>query len=735
VTELVTHPGAIIAHRYQTLRVIGSGGMATVYLATDRKYDRRVAIKMLRPELTKSVGAERFKREIGILSHLQHPNILPLYDSGEWQDRLYYVMPAVDGESLRDRMARGTRLSASEIADLARQVALALDYAHASGIIHRDVTPANILLTGGTAVVADFGIAHALTSADPHLTDTGITVGTPAYMSPEQSDPHAEAGPASDQYSLGCVIFEVLAGRPPFIGNSGRSIVFQHWHDPTPSLSALQPSISPGVDAIVRRALAKTPADRFPTVAAFADALIAALPPRSGSVPAATGRTRFPRSRAWAVLAAAALLVAVLVSTKGFARSKTQHRGTMNSAADSFFRHAEPFATFKFEESATRTAMRLYEKAVDADPRSALAYAKLAQQRALYFYFFDRTAARRRQLEVAVDSAMALDPSLVDSRIAQGFRDYWGFLDYPRARSELVGVLDEAPDHPELWWLLGSIQRRGAQSQADWEQALQSLRRAASLNPRASLYSLELEQTYVLMRKYDDAESEAKRCMGLDSTWFACYLPQATLQEAGRGDLRASQRVIDEATRRAGPTVILQWLLSSSPSWVLESSGPNLEKELLRLSVGALNSDSAGYYLAVARYVRGHGDSIRARVTFDSARQLLQRHVKGDSLNAESRAALSAAYAGLGRGAEAVREGKRAIELLPVSRDAVHGPPLLQALMDVYLTLGDADHAIDMLEKLLAVPSEMSITCARVDPHFNPIRQNPRFQALIARQP
>jgi serine/threonine-protein kinase len=255
---------AALADRYSIVREIGRGGMATVYLAEDRKLPRQVAIKVLNPDLSEVLGADRFLREIETASSLTHPHILPLYDSGEAEDLLYYVMPYVEGESLRDRLKREKQLPVEDAVRIAREVADALAYAHDRGVVHRDVKPANILLEADHAVLADFGVAKAVAEVDrTHLTQTGTSLGTPTYMSPEQASGEQALDGRSDQYALGCVLYEMLVGDPPFRGARVEAVVRQHLSvEPSPVTQA-RPSVPEGVAAALHRALAKNPADRF----------------------------------------------------------------------------------------------------------------------------------------------------------------------------------------------------------------------------------------------------------------------------------------------------------------------------------------------------------------------------------------------------------------------------------------------------------------------------------------
>ncbi len=311
---------AALAGRYTIGRELGRGGMATVYLAHDAKHDRQVAIKVLHPELATSLGPERFLHEIGTTAKLTHPYILPLHDSGEVAGLLYYVMPFVEGESLRQRLARERQLPLGDALRIASDVAGALAYAHAHGVVHRDIKPENILLAGNEAVVADFGIARAITAAGgEHLTQTGIVVGTAAYMSPEQSAGSREVDGRSDIYSLGCVLYEMLAGQPPFTGTTAQAIVARHLSEPVPTLRVVRESVPATVEQAVMRALAKVPADRFASADRFAEAL------------AADGRSmpqRTPRRQAagWVVLGL------LLASAVGYAALRTRRAEPPRSA-------------------------------------------------------------------------------------------------------------------------------------------------------------------------------------------------------------------------------------------------------------------------------------------------------------------------------------------------------------------------------------------------------------------
>ena len=260
--------------RYHVEKRVGEGGMATVYLARDVRHDRNVALKVLKPELAARVGSERFLAEIRTTAKLQHPHILPLHDSGEADGFLYYVMPYVAGESLRDRLDRERQLPVSTAVQIATEVAQALDYAHRQGVVHRDVKPANVLLQDGKAVMADFGIALAVDNAgNGRLTETGLSLGTPHYMSPEQATGDAAVGPASDLWALGCVLHEMLAGAPPFTGGSPQAVLGRIVTGDARAVSEERPTVPSHVESAIARALEPVPADRFPSGGHFARAL------------------------------------------------------------------------------------------------------------------------------------------------------------------------------------------------------------------------------------------------------------------------------------------------------------------------------------------------------------------------------------------------------------------------------------------------------------------------------
>ncbi len=300
MSDAITRLGATLEGRYSIERELGAGGMATVYLAHDVRHNRKVALKVLRPELAAILGGERFLKEIQLTANLQHPHILPLHDSGESDGIVYYVMPYIEGESLRDRLVKEKQLPVDDAVKIAIEVGSALDYAHRHGVVHRDIKPENILLHDGSALVADFGIALAVSTAGggTRMTETGMSLGTPHYMAPEQAMGEREITPKADIYALGCVLYEMLTGEPPFTGPTAQAIIARVMTEQPRSLTLQRHTIPPHLEAVVKRALEKLPADRFASAAQFVEAIThpgsIALPPAATGAVASAGAAAIP---------------------------------------------------------------------------------------------------------------------------------------------------------------------------------------------------------------------------------------------------------------------------------------------------------------------------------------------------------------------------------------------------------------------------------------------------------
>jgi len=390
MSDAVGRLSAALADRYVIERELGAGGMATVYLAHDVRHDRKVALKVLRPELSAILGAERFLHEIKTTANLQHPHILPLHDSGEAGGLVFYVMPYVEGESLRDRLNREQQLPVEEAVRIACEVADALDYAHRHGVIHRDIKPENILLHDGRAQVADFGIALAVSTAGAgtRMTETGMSLGTPHYMSPEQAMGQREITAKSDVYALGCVLYEMLSGEPPFNGPNAQAIIARVMTESPRSLTLQRKSIPPHVEAAVHAALEKLPADRLATAAQFAEALRrpGSLPPTASHTAAAPAARPTPAGRVaraalrvapW-LIAAAAALAAIWVSRHPRASGETPRfsivvpdsEGVRTDHSNRSLAFAPDGSRFVYSGSGPRRRRMLYERTLgQLEPR------------------------------------------------------------------------------------------------------------------------------------------------------------------------------------------------------------------------------------------------------------------------------------------------------------------------------------------------------------------------------
>jgi serine/threonine-protein kinase len=869
---------ASLADRYRIERQpdgapvqLGRGGTATVFLAHDVRHDRHVALKVVHPELAVSVEAERFLREIRFVARLSHPHILPLFDSGQADGLLYYVMPYLTGESLRRRLLREGRLALPAALGVAREGALALDYAHRNGVVHRDIKPENILLEDGQAVVADFGVAAAMEVAgEEQLTETGRAVGTPAYMSPEQAGGEGPLDGRSDIYSLGCVLYELLAGQPPFSGVTPHWMMIQHMVGTPPPLRDRAPEEVPeAVIKAVERALAKEPAARFATAAEFAVAL------EQGRVSGSQGVVARPRpGRRPVVLAALGAVVAAAVAVFGLARrgqppasphaiavlpfqnlgaaedgyftagiteeitsrlamlpnlavisrtSADQYRGvdkplkqigrelgadyiregsvrweklpgkasrvrvtpqlirvsddrhlwagrydetleevftvqsriaeqvataldlalqpphhavlaaqpTSNLQAYDFYLRGNDFFNHAGDPDGLRNAEEMYTRATELDPSFALAFARLARSHIWQFHLFsDRTEQRLAQARHAADSAVTLQPDLPEAHLALGQIYYWGELDYEKALQEFRTALAGDPGNGDLAWARGLVERRLGQ----WSQAQVDLTRAVELDPRSLVKSMDLFELHLRRHDYLNAERYVNRALELEAGSPA-YIYKALLIVARDGDLAAAGTVLEDGMRRAGTESIAFWVPQFDFGAALwRGMNDEMRTAVRALTLDRFASDSGGYYLAKARTSRFDGDARTARAYFDSAARVLEPRSLARPDDPALHATLGLAYAGLGRREEAMREGRRAVELRPLEKDTWYGVDMVRNLAVVYATLGEADSTVKQLRTLLSVPSWISVPLLLVDPTWDPVRRDPGFQALVKRR-
>jgi len=830
--DLLDRLKTALADRYAIERELGAGGMATVYLAEDLKHHRPVAVKVLRPELAAVVGAERFLREIEVTANLHHPHILPLYDSGEADGFLYYVMPYVEGESLRDRLNREKQLPLNDALQFAREVADALSYAHSHDVIHRDIKPENILLEAGHAVIADFGIARAVTAAGGEkLTETGLAVGTPQYMSLEQSAGDANLDGRSDVYSLGCVLYEMLAGEPPYTGPTAQAIIAKRMVDAVPSVRRMRETIPRVVDIAITKALAKIPADRFVTAADFIESLNLTTPGQSllskrprlvvlpfenlgpkddeyfadGLTDELTARlagvsglaviarqsaiqykksTKTPQqmrdelevdyilegtvswqrsgagpsrvrvrpqlinaseaTHEWADVydddmtelfqvqtniaqkVVNALNIVLLEPERGLITAKP----SSNVEAYDYYLRGNDYFGRGWERKDFEIAIQMYQRAVELDQNFALAYAKMAAAHtARYWFKHDRTDECLDDARNAVDTALRINPDLPEAHVALGWYYYHGLLDYDRALEHFAIARRSRPEDSQVLFAIAAVQRR----QGAWEQAASTFEQGTTLDPRNARLARELGFTYSWMRQHARAERYLDRAISLQPDWFAPYTLKAHLYLQWEGDLERAEQVLRDASKKVDPVLLfsrLEWIAFRVLLGLIRRDYPEV---LGQMSLASFGRNPVAYYLAKALALSQEGQFESARALYDEACCVLEAKVDAQPLEAQVRTQLGTVYAALGRKEDAIKEGKKAVELLPVSKSAVDGAESVLFLAEIYVTVGEHAAAVEEIETALFIPSMLSVPLLRIDPIWDPLRDNPRFQALLAK--
>jgi len=880
MNDLLERLQSALASRYRVERELGAGGMAIVFLAEDLRHRRRVALKVLRPEVAAEIGPGRFLREIETAARLTHPHILPIHDSGEAEGFLYYVMPYVEGESLRGWLDREKQLPLDDALLIAREVADALSYAHSHGVVHRDIKPENILLQSGHAVVADFGIARAVTVAagdtrTATLTAAGTALGTPAYMSPEQATGSRDLDGRSDLYSLGCVLYEMLAGQPPFTAPTVESLLRQHLTAEAPSITAIRPAVPGWVAAAVQRALAKTPADRFSPVALFAEAL---APRESAATPAAAPPAPAPRVRRslrLVLLAGAAVIVAVgtlyllrparhatpptvpaharreiavlpfqNLSTEGphayFAAglheelvtqlakvgalkviSRTSvmgYEGTskplktianelgagsivegsvqvdgerlrvnvqlIDAATDEhlwaerydrrlndafaiqsevaqkivaavgsaltsgeqgmlavapttnpeayrlYLQGNEYLARPGFRRQNLETAQQLFERALALDPNFALAHAALSRAHAMYWIFFDHSAARIARAREEAEAALRLAPDLPEAHRAMGLAQFRSGA-YRRALDEFSIALKGLPNDELSWRWIGFAHRH----LGDWKEATTAFERAAQLNPRdADLFNFLGGGTYKFLRRYPDAVRAYERALSLAPDVQGPAISIGWTYFDWQGQLDTLRAVLGRLPRDAdlgGGTVVAS---ERAELLLLERNADSLlhMPEMARPNLfGSEGLYQSSLYVAWAHQLRG--DHAAARAAFDSARVRVDSRLKESPDDWYAHYARGLALAGLGQRGEALREARWLQQSDIYREDAWYGPGLAGGRAQILAQIGDAEGACDEIGRLLARPSGWTVHDFQLHPLWDPIREHPRFKALLAK--
>jgi TolB-like protein/Tfp pilus assembly protein PilF len=895
VPDLRAGLDSALSGRYAIERELGRGGMATVFLARDLRHDRPVALKVLHPQLAAMLGPERFQREIRFAARLQHPHILTVLDSGEAGDQLWFTMPYVEGESLRDRLNRQKQLPVADALRIARDTADALDYAHQHGVIHRDIKPENILLTARHALVADFGIARALGGGtggradQPGLTETGMSLGTPAYMSPEQASGERGLDQRTDIYSLGCVLYEMLAGEPPFTGPTAQVVLTRRFTETPRALRQVRDAVPPEIEAAVAKALARSPADRFETAGELARALEAGATGSGEHAPAATASaaptaTLHARAPVPAFARRYPLLITLLVGfgiglgvlfawrrghpapdagdeggpklvavlpfenlgspddeyfadgitdevrgklatvpgLRVIARSSSSQykksskspqeiarelgvqylltatvrwekaaagnrvrvspelvqvapgsapttkwqqpfdaaltdvfqvqadiagrvaqaldvalgqaprqtlaeRPTANLAAyDAYLKGEEESQSLALGDPPTlRRAIGYYEQAVALDSTFALAWAQLSRAHATVYYNGAAAPADAEEARFASGRAAQLAPNRPESHNAVGDYLYFVQSDFTGALAEYDAGLRLAPTSAPLL----SNAAIAKQSLGRWDEAYGLLARARGVDPRSLQVVRRLGATLLRLRRLPEAAEAADQGLSIAPTNLQILGIKAMVSLA-RGDLGGARATLAAAPHEVEPTALVAYMATVwDLYWVLDSAHQSL---LLRLPPSQFDGDRGNWGLALAHTYYLRNERAKASAYGDSARQALEEQLKSNPDNAQAHALLASALAYMGRKADAIREGRRAVELTSPAKDGYTGPYLQHQLARIYLLVGEEDKALDELEPLLKIPYYLTPAWLKIDPMFDPLRKNPRFQRLLA---
>ena len=765
----------VLAGRYAPEREVGRGGMATVYLARDLKHGRAVALKVLRTEIAGAIGPDRFLREITLTARLDHPHILPLLDSGKDAGVLYYVMPYVEGESLRDRLDREKQLPLDDALRITREVADALSYAHGLGIIHRDIKPENIFLSGGHARLGDFGIARAVTTAaGESLTETGLAVGTPSYMSPEQASGERDLDRRTDIYSLACVAWEMLAGQPPFTGATAEAILARKFLEPVPELGFLRDTVTPGVEDAIRRALARVPADRFATAAEFSEALAHGSSPRM-EPPAGTWVSR-RRLLVGAAAVATAIPVWALLARRRSRPAGIEAVAVLPFANQSGDPQQDYFAVGMTEEliaqlSAirgltvkSRTSVMRYHDSNDPLPAigaalgvDALVEGSVARtanrvrirarlvrtrpERSVWSRSYDRDLADALVVQSEVARAIAdeigvalapgeaqrLGAPAVDPAAADAYfkgRYYWNRrtgddLLKAVAQFEQAIAIDRryarahvglADCYALLAWSLMSV-LRPAEAFARAKAAAMT---ALEINDGLAEAHTSLGNVLTYSWNWDAAEREFRRSLELDPDYGTTHFwYAAALAAVGRVPEALAQ------ARRGQELEPVSPIIAAGVAWMLHFARRHEEAAAqARRALGLEPGFAVGHFRL--------GVSYRWLGRYDDAIRELQLGLDASGGNPGYLAAQAQAYAAAGRAPEARRRLAALLELAKQRYVPAY------SIATVYAALGDAGETFNWLERAFEEHS-LELTFIGVEPEMDVVRSDPRFRRLMNR--
>jgi serine/threonine-protein kinase len=767
IEDVLTRLKVALADRYAIERELGSGGMATVYLAEDLKHRRQVAIKVLRPELAATLGPERFVREIQIAANLNHPHILPLHDSGEADGFLYYVMPFVEGESLRDRLVREKKLSVPDAVRITDQVASALSYAHERGVVHRDIKPENVLCTGNQAVVADFGIARAVEVAGgERLTGTGVAVGTPAYMSPEQAFGSEHVDARTDVYALGCVVYEMVAGRAPFEGTTPQELLAKHAVDTVPGVRTRDPNIPLFVERAVEQALAKIPHERFQSASAFAEALTSEI------VVARVGKSRWPRLTVAAAVVGVVLLGAWWLSAilGGPAFERLAVLPPVNLMND-------PEQEYFVQGIHSALIAELQRAGVTVIARTSVMQYKNTQQPI-------REIASELQVDALIEpsvfragDSVEIEVLLVDGsteeyladpigrrgelrNVMALYRDLTGAIAAeiqatlsPQAVARLPNVRSIDPAAYEAY-LRGS-QSRLALTVGGLETAERYLNLALDIDPTYAAAWAGIARVWTGRQQmgivppheaFREAKAAIAEALALDENEWEAHRALASVLTYGDWDWPAAEREWDRVVE-INPNNGEALAAYSHFLMIMGRSEEAMENIDRALQLDPFNVKVQSFHVAYLVFVRQYDEAIVAaqetmrlqpdapvaRSSLYEALFLTQRYEEALALDRElvanDRELQTALEAGNEEGGYSGAQ-RRIAEVL-VRRFGTPGGPPAFSLSLKHLHAGDHDHALEWLER--AYPDGGGAWAYLGDPIFDSLRSDPRFQDLVRR--
>jgi serine/threonine protein kinase/Flp pilus assembly protein TadD len=735
---------------YELLEEIGRGGQGVVYRARQKSLNRIVALKVIGlSHWATEAHVKRFRMEAEAAAHLDDPRIVPIYEVGERDGACYFSMKFIEGGQL-DKIIGSELMPGRNAAELMAKLARTLHHAHQNGVLHRDVKPGNILLDArGEPHLTDFGLAR-LVETESTVTRTMEVLGTPSYMAPEQAvGNNAAVTSATDVYGLGAVLYQLLTGHPPFAAGTTYETVRMVLETQPRQPRLWNPKVDRDLETICLKCLEKEPGKRYASAELLAEDIERFLrhePIRSRRSSQLEHVWRWCKRKPLVASLTAALILVIAVGSVGALlewrrvrkerelvrranlseqeNARLAAEQTKNPAAYDAYLRGRTFPGWWHQDG----GIRLFQQAVKLDPNFAQAWAYLSIGQSMgYWLGTDPSPARLAAAKDALDRALAIDANLPEVHLALGYYRYYAQRDYAGALAEFQQAEKGLPNSADVIEAMASLQRR----LGHWDEAVAEQRRAVELDPRDIHASFSLASTYMALRRFPEALATvdralawvpANRDLGLVSMKADVFL--------ATGDLQAMEPLL--ANPRLDPTLHAIYalfqrryaeaieILSNALATETDRATRNIEKLLLGLS-----QERAG-------------DVAAARATYRDAAQDFDSQLKKmppDSFSASlTHAFLGQAYAGLGQAASAIAEGQEAMAIDPTSKDPVDGPVREEKMADIYALLGDADHAISILKRLLQIPYSDAITPARLrlDPVWDQIRNDPRFQELAS---